>query len=675
MQSDVLDSRAAASSPDGSTNPWYPAMPLQDSSVFRLAVDSAPAGIVVCDARGTILFVNQQIEKIFGYRPVELVGQPLDELLPSVSHDDHRRNDSAILETAECDSIGVDHDLAARRRDGTAVAVEVGRTVLERINGPLTVVTIVDVSDRVELRNLVLRTEKDHREFERLVTDLAARFVMVHPEHVDEAVVDSIRQISEMLDVDRGSWWRVQKDDDALVTHTWTRAEYRVMQSGESASTHVPWMLSRLRNGEIVAFSDSDTIPSSIDRESLRRFGIKSAAVLPFCVEGKLRAVLGFSAIRDHRDWPPAIIERLRLVAAIFGQALMRKESEERLQRAMEEVRHLRDQLAVENVALRREVKALAVPGVLVAESSAAKRVLDQIESVAPTDATVLLLGETGSGKEVFAQAIHRASERHARPMVTVSCAAIPATLIESELFGRERGAFTGALARQIGRFEMAHDSTIFLDEIGELPLDAQVKLLRVLQEKVIERLGGGQPVKINVRIIAATNRNLEKAVEDRTFREDLFYRLNVFPVTIPPLRQRVEDIPALVWTFIEEYSQAFRKPIESISRDSLAALQAYTWPGNVRELRNVIERAVIVSKGPRLVVDLPMVSVPASRNSMRLDDLEAQQIRRVLESVGWRVRGPGGAAELLGIKPNTLDSRMAKLGIARRPREVVRHD
>jgi formate hydrogenlyase transcriptional activator len=242
--------------------------------------------------------------------------------------------------------------------------------------------------------------------------------------------------------------------------------------------------------------------------------------------------------------------------------------------------------------------------------------------------------------------------------------------LIESELFGRERGAYTGALARQIGRFEMAHDSTLFLDEIGELPLDAQVKLLRVLQEKVIERLGGGQPIKVNVRIIAATNRNLEKAVEERTFREDLFYRLNVFPIAIPPLRQRLEDIPALVWTFIEEYSQAFRKPIESISKESLAALQRYSWPGNVRELRNVIERAVIVSRGPRLVVDLPAAAPVTSKTSMRLDDLETQQIKTVLESVGWRVRGPGGAAELLGIKPNTLDSRMAKLGIFRRPRE-----
>jgi transcriptional regulator with GAF, ATPase, and Fis domain len=282
-------------------------------------------------------------------------------------------------------------------------------------------------------------------------------------------------------------------------------------------------------------------------------------------------------------------------------------------------------------------------------------------------------MGETGTGKEVFAQAIHRASGRHTRPMVTVNCGALPPTLIESELFGRERGAFTGALARQIGRFEMAQNSTIFLDEIGDLPLEAQVKLLRVLQERVVERLGGGQPVKVNVRIIAATNRDLKKAVEEHTFREDLFYRLNVFPITVPPLRDRIEDIPALVWTFIEEAATAFRKPIESLSSESLTALKRYSWPGNVRELRNVIERAVIIARGPRLVVELPSPLEGAPAKSVRLADVESEQIRRVLESVGWRVRGKGGAAELLGIKPNTLDSRMAKLGVKRLPRQLPR--
>jgi transcriptional regulator with GAF, ATPase, and Fis domain len=297
------------------------------------------------------------------------------------------------------------------------------------------------------------------------------------------------------------------------------------------------------------------------------------------------------------------------------------------------------------------------------------QQVLQQVEQVAPTPATVLLLGETGVGKEVMAQVIHDLSPRRQKDIVRVSCAAIPTALIESELFGRERGAYTGALSRQIGRFEAAHGSTLFLDEIGELPMEVQVKLLRALQERVIERLGSTQSIKIDVRIIAATNRNIEDAVRDKTFREDLYYRLNVFPIVVPPLRERIDDIPALVWNFVDEFSTLFGKPIESISKDSLCELQRYHWPGNVRELRNVIERAVIVATGRQLMIPPPRPCTPRTRphNGMTLTELEVEHIRGVLESTSWRVRGVGGAAERLGLKPTTLESRMAKLGISRK--------
>ena len=285
-----------------------------------------------------------------------------------------------------------------------------------------------------------------------------------------------------------------------------------------------------------------------------------------------------------------------------------RRSSRERnaLQRALTEVKQLRDRLATENVELRREMRVLRTPSNVVSESPAIKRVLAQIEQVAPTPATVLLLGETGTGKEVMAQTIHQLSPRHQRQMIRVSCAAIPTALIESELFGRERGAYTGALSRQIGRFEAANQSTLFLDEIGDLPPEVQVKLLRVLQERVIERLGSTQSIKVDVRIITATNRNLEKAVEAKTFREDLYYRLNVFPIVVPPLRERIEDIPGLVWSFVDEFSKLFGKTIESVSAESMRELQRYSWPGNVRELRNVIERAIIVASGPHLVLSPP---------------------------------------------------------------------
>jgi transcriptional regulator with GAF, ATPase, and Fis domain len=242
----------------------------------------------------------------------------------------------------------------------------------------------------------------------------------------------------------------------------------------------------------------------------------------------------------------------------------------------------------------------------IVSESAAVQRALVQVKRVAPTPSTVLLRGETGVGKEVFAQAIHELSGRCQREMVRVNCAAIPATLVESELFGHERGAFTGAFGRQVGRFEYANHSTLFLDEIGELPTEVQVKLLRVLEERVIERLGSTQSIKIDVRIIAATNRNLEHAVADHTFREDLFYRLNVFPIFIPPLRERIEDLVALAWQFVEEFSERMGKPIATISEASMRQLKTYAWPGNIRELRNVIERAVITANGPELIVPLP---------------------------------------------------------------------
>jgi transcriptional regulator with PAS, ATPase and Fis domain len=300
------------------------------------------------------------------------------------------------------------------------------------------------------------------------------------------------------------------------------------------------------------------------------------------------------------------------------------------------------------------------------------QRVLEQARQVASTDSTVLLVGETGTGKEVVATYIHELSARRAKAMVRVNCAAIPNTLIESELFGREKGAYTGAVARQIGRFELAERSTIFLDEIGDLPADIQVKLLRVLEERQIERLGSPRSIPVDVRIIAATHRNLEKRIEENAFREDLFYRLNVFPIQVPTLRERAEDIPYLLFHFVAQYSKAFNKRVESIPEENVAALQRYAWPGNIRELRNVVERGMIVAKGPELVVSLPVSPAAAERASLRLDDVEREHIRRILERSRWRIRGAGGAADQLGLRPTTLETRMAKLGLVR-PRDFSR--
>jgi transcriptional regulator with GAF, ATPase, and Fis domain len=302
----------------------------------------------------------------------------------------------------------------------------------------------------------------------------------------------------------------------------------------------------------------------------------------------------------------------------------------------------------------------------LVGESAALCRVRDLADEVAVTDATVLILGETGTGKELFATYIHEGSARRARPMVRVNCAAVPETLLESELFGRERGAFTGASDRQVGRFELADRSTIFLDEIGDLPGNAQVKLLRVLEERQIERLGNPKPIRVDTRIIAATHRDLEAAVPGGSFREDLFYRLNVFPIRLPSLRERVEDIPLLVWRYVSEFSATFGKKIETITSQTMAALQRYPWPGNVRELRNVVERAMIKSRGGELPIELPRPVLSSVNRSERLVDVETEHMRQVLDITRWRIRGANGAADRLGLRPTTLESRMAKLGLRR---------
>ena len=321
-----------------------------------------------------------------------------------------------------------------------------------------------------------------------------------------------------------------------------------------------------------------------------------------------------------------------------------------------------------ERARLARDAPDLAGLHGMVGRSRPMRRVEEEVGQVSATDATVLLLGETGTGKELLATQIHERSARRGRPMVRVNCGAIPATLIESELFGREKGAFTGALTRQIGRFELADRSTLFLDEIGDLPLDIQIKLLRVLQEHEIERLGNPRSIRVDTRIIAATHRNLEQRIAEGTFREDLYYRLNVFPIAVPPLRERGDDVELLTWRFVTEFSKAFGKRIDVIDADSLVAMRQYAWPGNVRELRNVVERAMITAAGPHLVIPLPHVAAKSPCGSAKLVDVERDHIRQVLESTFWRIRGAAGAADRLGLRPTTLETRMAKLGL-KRPR------
>lgn len=334
-----------------------------------------------------------------------------------------------------------------------------------------------------------------------------------------------------------------------------------------------------------------------------------------------------------------------------------------------QELAELRARLEAESEYLKEEIRVHGRFEEIVGQSEAIRRVFQRIEQVAETDAIVLITGETGTGKELVARAIHSHSRRKHRVIVKVDCTSLPPTLIENELFGREKGAYTGALARQLGRFEVADGSTLFLDEIGELPLELQTKLLRAVQEGKFERLGNPRPVSVDVRIIAATHRDLAAKVKDGSFRQDLYYRLNVFSIHVPPLRDRVDDIPLLTWTFVRELERKMGKKFEHISKKTMDALFSYAWPGNVRELRNAIEQAMILSPGDQLKLQLPKDSDPPDSHTLK--QAEYQHIMTVLESTGWRIKGPRGAAERLGMNPSTLFSTMRRLGIPSKPEKV----
>jgi PAS domain S-box-containing protein len=753
--------------------------------LFRLAAESLPTGILVVDAAGIIMLANQQIERLLGHPRGGLIGQSVDILLPGVLRPTLAERLQGFLPAPESRATGAGHDLFGRHADGSRVPVEVTLRPIPTETGFFVLASVVDTSERRRMEEQHRRWVDETVEFERLVGDLAARFVNLGAEQVDEAIEDAQRRILEALDLDRSAVFQFSSaDNDFVLTHHWARQGFHVPVPQMSGAAEFPWSMSAILKGEVASFSSIDEVPDAAEREALRRYGTRSRVAFPLRVGGRITGVIGFASVREERSWPQPVIGRLHLVAQVFSGALARRQAdaalraseqrfhaladcapamiwisgpersctwfnrrwlefvgrsmehelgngwargvhpddrdsclgiheesfsarrpfslEYRLRRydgewrwiletavpndgadgaggyigscidvteqrlAIEEGDRLRDQLEAENVYLRREVTDRFHPGAIVGQSEALRRVLLQVEQVAATDSTVLLFGETGTGKELIATRIHELSARRARAMVRVNCAAIPATLIESELFGREKGAYTGALARQVGRFELADRSTIFLDEIGDLPRDVQVKLLRVLEERQIERLGSPKAIRVDTRIIAATHRDLEQRITEGTFREDLFYRLNVFPIQIPPLRERVEDIPLLVWRLVEEFSEVFGRRIEEISGENMAALQQYSWPGNIRELRNVIERAMILSTGPRLTIPLPRASASGGKVSVKLADMEREHIRSVLESTGWRIRGTGGAADRLGLKPTTLETRLAKLGLSR---------
>jgi len=410
--------------------------------------------------------------------------------------------------------------------------------------------------------------------------------------------------------------------------------------------------------------------PIVLDAHELARFksvlaqrlagaGLQSFCSIPLITRNRVLGTLNVGSMKEDA-FAPADVDFLTQVA---GQAAIAIENAT----AFQEIAQLKDKLAEEKLYLEDEIRTEKNFGEIIGDDPAFRRVLDQLATVAPTDASVLILGETGTGKELIARAIHDLSGRRERTFVKLNCAAIPTGLLESELFGHERGAFTGAIAQKVGRFELAHKGTLFLDEVGDIPLELQPKLLRALQEHEFERLGSVRTIKVDVRLVAATNRNLAQMIADHEFRSDLYYRLSVFPLSLPPLRERTADIPKLVRYFTQKYARRMNKRVESIPTETMDALIGYAWPGNVRELENLIERAVILTRGASLEIPLTELRrAPETISPVTLEDAERDHILRVLEQAGGVVGGPAGAAARLGMKRTTLQSKMKKLGIAR---------
>ena len=495
---------------------------------------------------------------------------------------------------------------------------------------------------------------------------------------VNNAVVAHLG-MEEMLVAIGASLGRViQHDGCGLALYDQETGQYRchVLKSNgeqfteEGCSDDTPCLAdSALTLTEPAVFDEQEMRTLADDSEFIRKLlekGVKSFCRVPLRSHDRVLGSLNAGRLRDAAF----TAEDVELLGQVAQQIAIAVENG----LAYRQIAELKEQLSKEKLYLEEEIRTTMNFGEIVGESAPLKRALQQVEIVAPTDSTVLIQGETGTGKELIARAIHNLSGRKERTFVKLNCAAIPTGLLESELFGHEKGAFTGAIAQKIGRVELAHGGTLFLDEVGDIPLELQSKFLRVLQEQEFERLGGTRTIRVDVRLVAATNRDLPAMVASREFRSDLYYRLNVFPIVSPPLRDRQEDVARLVRHFAQKFARRMNKPILTIPADTMRALSDYHWPGNIRELENFIERAVILSRGSNLDAPLSELKGPGvservaddTRPLTTLEDAEREHIRRALQEANWLVGGPSGAAAKLGMKRTTLQSKMAKLGIAR---------
>ncbi len=632
---------------------------------------SNDAILIIDPARDKIIDANPKACSMLGYSRDELLATRITAI-----HPNEMPQLLAFTQSVLDQGHGWTNELSCMAKSGKLLPAEISASVIKIGDSNCVIALVRDITERKRtqealqqysenLEKLVNeRTSELRRSEERqraLLEINNAIIANLNRESLFTAVTQALRKILTfdvaaicLLDREKQVFRLFALEMPSLVKHP-----FDVGTELELKESHVGWVLEHRKP---LLRCDLETERQFPVEEDLLAAGIRSYLAVPLVARGDGFGTLniGRQAANCYSDEDAVVLEEVGKQVALAIENMV----------AYEEIAQLKSQLEQEKLYLQEEIKTEHNFEEIIGQGQNIKRVLRAIETVAPTDASVLVLGETGTGKELVARAIHNLSPRKDKALVKVNCAALPSGLIESELFGHEKGAFTGALSRRIGRFELAHRGTIFLDEIGDLPLELQAKLLRVLQDGEFERVGGTGSIKVNVRVIAATNRDLERSVQEDRFRQDLFYRLNVFPIRIPSLRERKEDIALLVKYFAVKYGKKMGRNIETIPQTAMDVLLAYGWPGNVRELANVIERSVILSPGTQLELGewLPKQGLSSGAKPIpTLEELEREHIIGVLESTGWRVSGEKGAAQLLDIKPTTLEARIKKLGIKKK--------
>jgi formate hydrogenlyase transcriptional activator len=743
----------------------------------------SPDAILVIDARGLICEANPRAEEMFGYEREELLGRPIEKLVPERFRERHPSHRDSFKAHPRTRQMGAGLNLFAQRKDGTEFPVDIMLRPIGTAAGPVVLSFVRDQTEQRAAQEELRRQDQQLRSIIESVNDYAIYMLdrdghvatwnaggeRIHGYAADEILGKDFSRFFVQADLERGhpnmmlvqaaergrfeeEGWRVRRDGSRFWAHSVLTAIHDAAGAVTGFAKVTGDRTDRKRAEEAVMLQLSGALLENMDvRKLLEAFSASIKEVIPHNAatlgmydaasatmgvqflgpeEGGVRRgdvripMDGSPAGEAFRTREPVIIESLKdskfdsegvrhltslgmrsgcwvplvhrgeaigalAVSSKLENAFSMKDAE-MLEEfadqvamavnnavAFKQIAELSDRLNQEKQYLEEEINLENRFEDIVGESTGLRQVLREIETVAPTDATVLIQGETGTGKELLARAIHRLSNRADRTFIKLNCAAIPAGLLESELFGHEKGAFTGAIARKMGRLELAHEGTLFLDEVGEMPLDLQPKLLRALQEREIERIGGTRPIAVNVRLIAATNRDLTKMVQEKTFRADLYYRLKVFPIFAPPLRERRSDIPMLVRHFVATHSRRMGKVIETIPDATMEALVHWKWPGNIREIENLLERAVILTRGKVLYVPLAELETPMGEDEdeaeqetgepATLHAAERDHILKVLRECKGLIGGPDGAAERLGLKRTTLNSKMKKLRIERK--------